>query len=152
MNPVNIPIPAPQRSLNLSNSGTSAVANGTLFISQVRDATGASGGTASGVYVSDEFSNPNARGLRLFVNTSGAATGTATVKLQNREIISGNWVDISGATITNDGTGSTKMFTVHPDLPTGAVSCQQHVGTRWRAVMTLANAPLTCSASADYLN
>lgn len=151
-------VPAPTPSQGVSyQSGPSGGQNtpaqdGIVFKSQVRDQTGASGGSASGVYTSDVFQNPAAKGLRLFVNiATGAATGTVTIKLQAQSPDLTFW-DVSGATtaaLAGNTTGA--VYTIYPAMPTGAASAQQHVGSRWRLVATLANAPATFAVGADYL-
>lgn len=138
--------------------------SGVLFTSQVRDATGASGGSASGVYTSSEHYNRSARGVRLnvVIAPTGAATGTVTVKLQVADPVSNSssgtvWTDISGATTAAiNGTGALtgSLLTIYPGL-TGIANANdavnQHLGPRWRAVATVALAPLTFTVGADYL-
>ena len=157
---VNEPID-PQSPIDATAKGGDAGAPGILFASQVRDQTGASGGSASGVYVSSEHYNRGARGVRLnlVISPTGAATGTVTVKLQAPCPVPDStgsivWTDISGATtaaIAGTGAITGTMFTLYPGVVTGASSCNMQLGPRWRAVATLANAALTFVVGADYL-
>ncbi len=129
---------------------------GVLFRAQVRDQTGASGGSASGAYTSSEHYNRSARGVRLnvVIAPTGAATGTVTVKIQHPDPVTGIWTDMSGATTAAvNGTGALtgSGYVVYPTIPTGSGSAQQHLGPRWRAVATVANTTLTFSVGADYL-
>lgn len=157
----------PQSPINAQTIGAAAnAAPGILFASQVRDQTGASGGSASGVYNSSEHYNRTARGVRAFltINPTGAATGTVQFKVQVVDPISGLWTDLtgtSGATVAIAGTGAATPvpFTIYPlgtvdttGSATGApVIVNQQLGPRWRGVLTLANAALTVTVGADYL-
>ena len=160
---VNEPID-PQSPIDPTAKGGDAGAPGILFASQVRDQTGASGGTASGVYVSSEHYNRGARGVRLnlVISPTGAATGTVTVKIQVPCPVPDStgsvvWTDISGATtaaIAGTGAITGTLLTLYPGL-TGIANANdavnQALGPRWRAVATLANAALTFVVGADYL-
>jgi hypothetical protein len=160
---INEPID-PQSPLNPQAAGYDG-APGVLFASQVRDQTGASGGSASGVYTSSEHYNRGARGVRLnlVINPTGAATGTVTLKLQVADPVTSTWSDLngtSGAFVAVNGTGAPTgvIYTYYPlgtsdttgSASTGGIVNQQ-VGPRWRAVATLANAALTFTVGADYL-
>ena len=152
-----VPIPTPVQGVTYGAEDNNLPArDGTIFKAFVRDQTGASGGSASGAYTSDWFQNPAAKGVRLFINIStGAATGTTTVKIQVQD--PGNptaaW-DLSGATtaaLAGNTTGA--VLTVYPNLTqTGANTFVQNaLGSRWRVVATQALAPATFSVGADYL-
>ncbi len=148
--------------------------SGILFASQVRDATGASGGSASGVYTSGEHYNRSAKGVRLnlVIAPTGAATGTVTLKIQVPDPVSDSssgtvWTDLvgllsaaTGFSINGTGALTGAIFTIYPGLTgiadaassgTAGTTINQHLGPRWRAVATLANAPLTFTVGADYL-
>lgn len=153
-----VPIPTPVQAVSHGAQNNNLPAHdGVIFKAVVRDATGANGGSASGVYTSDWFQNPAAKGVRLFVNIStGAATGTTTVKIQVQDpgpVTAAAW-DLSGATtsaLAGNTTGA--VLTVLPNLTqTGANTFVQNaLGSRWRVVATQALAPATFSVGADYL-
>ncbi len=150
--------------------------SGILFASQVRDATGASGGSASGVYTSSEHYNRSAKGVRLnlVIAPTGAATGTVSLVIQVPDPVSDSssgtvWTDLVG-TLTNTATGplgvngtgalTGAIMTIYPGLSgiadaSGASGVgtviNQHLGPRWRAKVTVTNAPLTFTVGADYL-
>ncbi len=153
---VNEPVPG-QGPIDPTVPAASGKQAGIVFGSQVRDQTGASGGSTGGVYTSQEFYNPTARGvqLNLVIAPTGAATGTVTLKLQNIDPVSDTvWTDISGATTAAiNGTGALTgtIFTVYPGVLTGASSANIPLGPRWRAVATVANASLTFTVGANYL-
>lgn len=170
MQPVNMPVPTPGPTAAVGGiSGPIAQQiPGTIFALQTRDQTGTTGaastggisGSTGGVYTSDEYSNRNARGARFYVTNSGAATGTAALQVQVAppgqppSTTGPNWVSMSGASLTVNGTGGTALLTVYPGLTgiadaTGANN--QHLGVRWRATLTMANASGACSVFADYL-
>lgn len=142
-------------------TATGAVAkSGVIFASQVRSFTGASGGTASGVYVSQEFYNPSAKGVRfnLVIAPTGPATGTVTLKLQVIDPVSNTvWTDVSGATtaaIAGTGALTGTLMTIYPGLSgiaNAADIVNGFVGPRWRAVATVALDALTFTVGADYL-
>lgn len=148
---------------------------GVLFASQVRDATGTGGGSASGVYTSSEHYNRSARGVRLnvVIAPTGAATGTVTVNIEVPDPVSNSssgtvWTTLGGSIGANafvlNGTGALTgaLLTVYPGLTgiadasgasgvSGGTTLNQHLGGRWRAKVTLANAALTFTVGADYL-
>jgi hypothetical protein len=163
------------QNINEPVPGTGGVANatgpfdraGTVFASQVRSFTGASGGTASGVYNSQEFYNPTAKGVRLnlVIAPTGAATGTVLLKVQ----VPSPAPDSTGSTVWTDLTGTSGGFaavngtgalTGVPYLiyprgiadSTGAMAVvDQPLGPRWRVVATVGLAALTFTVGADYL-
>ncbi len=133
--------------------------SGIIFRSQARSESGASGGTASGAYVSQDFYNPTAKGVRLYtvINPTGAATGTVTVKIQVIDPATDTYVDLSGATtaaINGTGAPTGVLLTVYPGL-TGIANANdavnQFLSPRWRAVATVALASLTFTVGGDYL-
>jgi hypothetical protein len=159
---INEPVPG-QSPIDSTKAGTNKGAYGAVFLSQVRDQTGASGGGASGVYNSQEFYNPTARGVQLLVviSPTGAATGTATFQVQVIDPVTSTWVNLGGAPVIN-GTGALNgtPITVYPGLTgiadsisaTGSASTiNQHLGPRWRLQATLANAALTFTVGGNYL-
>lgn len=131
--------------------------DGVVFVSENRDATGTGShpaGSASGVYTSDIFQNPGGVGLRVFVGIStGAATGTTTVKVQVQDPATLSWWDLTGATTTAlAGNTTGGVLTIHPAITVGAnVGVSQCIGPTWRLVMTQALAPATVTVGADYL-
>jgi hypothetical protein len=151
---VNEPVPGTGGVATATGPNPSA---GVIFASQVRDATGASGGSASGVYNSQAFNNDTARGvqLNLVIAPTGAATGTVTLKLQVLDPVSNTvWTDLSGATTAAiNGTGALTgtLLTVYPGVLTGASSANISLGPMWRAVVTVALAPLTFTVGGNYL-
>ena len=154
----------PSSPINAQTIGAAAnAAPGILFASQVRDQTGASGGSASGVYTSSEHYNRTAKGLHAFltINPTGAATGTALFKVQVIDPISGLWTDLTGtaggfAAINGTGAATPVLYTVYPlgtsDATGAGAIVNQQLGPRWRGVLTLANAALTVTVGADYLS
>lgn len=136
---------------------------GTIFSLVTRTLTGASGGSASGAYISSEHYNRSARGIRCYIVASGAATGTAQFKLQVIDPVSAKWIDLPGATTTAlDGTGSGvtgALLTVYPGLTgiadvtgtPGDIKVDNILGPRWRGVLTVALSNSTCSVGADYI-
>lgn len=159
---INEPVPG-QGPIDSTKAGTNKGAEGGVFLSQVRDATGASGGSATGVYNSQEFYNPTARGVRLnvVISPTGAATGAVTFQVQVIDPVTSTWANLGGTPVIN-GTGALNgtLITVYPGLTgiadvvtaTGSTSTiNQHLGARWRLQATLANAPLTFTVGGDYL-
>lgn len=132
----NFLVPAP---MNLG-AADGANRNGTIFESSQRTAA---------AYNSDEFHNPSALGVDIFVNVT-AATGTVTVKLQKKDPVSGDWKDIAGATTA--ALSADAAFTVYPGIAeTANVSISDHLGPVWRVVATVATDVVTFSVGASYL-
>ena len=90
-------------------------------------------------------------GAKIFVDVSVHNGGTVTVKLQAMDQISGNWVDITGATTAAlSGSNQTVVLNVHPALTASAnVAVSQLMGNTCRAVATVATAAVTFSVSVD---
>lgn len=154
---INEPVP------NLSTDPTvQGIGAGVIFASQTRSQTGASGGTASGVYVSQERYNFSAKGLRLYMNmTTGASTGTVVIQVQVPDPANPtNWMAIGSTGVTGTGptgttgAGSFLVLTLYPGL-TGIADATTNtnaiLGPRWRVQATLANAPSTFTLGGDYL-
>lgn len=163
---VNERVPSPRPEAGTYNTldasqPNSAGRSGVIFATAVRSLTGASGGSASGAYTSQSIYNPTARGIRLYLFSSGAATGTSTLKVQVFDPASLLWTDLPGAvTLAMDGTGAASTgpytLTIYPGLTIAATGAafskvDQHLGIEWRAVLTVALATATCSVGADYL-
>jgi hypothetical protein len=153
MNTVNQPIPG-----IASSSATGSGKSGVIFGSQARDQTGASGGTASGVYVSQEYYNPGNVGARFIVviSPTGNASNTVTFKVQVADPVSAPtiWSDLPLATTTAiNGTGALTgtQLTIYPSAATTGTVVNQHLGTRWRGVATVAVGTLTFTVGGDYL-
>lgn len=154
---INEPVPNP--STDATKQGIGA---GVVFASQTRDQTGASGGTASGVYVSQERYNFSAKGLRLYFNMStGASTGTVTLQVQVPDPVNPtSWVNVGAASsgytgaTGQTGGGSFMALTLYPGL-TGIADASGNtnaiLGPRWRVQATVANAPATFTVGGDYL-
>lgn len=163
----NEPVPSPlpgQAAYNTLDSSRVAQKSGVIFASQSRTPTGASGGSASGVYVSEEMQNSAARGVRLTMvcSPTGAATGTATFRVQVPDEVNGTWINLDATGFIMNGTGASGgiHYTIYPGLSgiadtvgTGANSAivNQHIGPRWRLQVTMANAALTFTVGGDYL-
>lgn len=105
-------------------------------------------------FTSPSMHNPNARGVRLFCINDGAGGSTLTVKIQIKDPNSGGWVDLTGAVTTALG-AVTSIITVYPGLTGTAdianLAINQHLGSEWRVVATVAVATGTSSVGADYL-
>ena len=118
---------------------------GTIFKSASR---------AVAAYTSSPFFNPNARGVRLWVVNDGAGGSTATAKIQVQDPATGNWMDLAGASTAAVG-AATAHLTVYPGLTgiadSAGITNNQHLGPRWRVVLTIAAATGTQSVGADYL-
>ena len=161
---VNEPID-PQSPIDPTVKGANAGSPGVLFAAQARDLTGASGGSASGAYISSEHYNKGARGVRLnlVISPTGAATGTVLLKIQ----VPSPALDTTGSTVWTDLTGTAGGFaavngtgaltgvqyTIYPmgtsDATGAGAIVNQQPGPRWRAVATVALASLNFTVGAD---
>ena len=152
----------PQSPIAQAQNSSGGQQPGVLFASQVRSQSGASGGTASGVYVSSEHYNRSAKGLQLFLvmNPTGAATGTVTLKVQVIDPVTEQAVDLTGtaggfAAVNGTGALTGVLYTFYPmgtsDATGAGAIVNEQVGPRWQAVATVANAALTFTVGANYL-
>ena len=113
------------------------------------------GGVASdGVYASSEIENAGAKGVRLFTVVANGG-GTVVIKIQVKDPATGVWVDLAGAATAALNNTAGSIITIYPGL-TGiadsvGVTINQHLGTPWRAVATVATATETFSVGATYL-
>lgn len=104
-----------------------------------------------------EYVNPGAKGIRVFIDVTdvGAGPGTVTVKVQNRDPASLNWVDVPEATSGAISTTGTTTLTLYPgqeEDTTAPVAVSEPLGVRWRLVATVATNAVTFSIGADYLD
>ncbi len=134
------------------NSSTDPQAQGVIFVTAARDQTTDSG-LGAGIYASAEIANPNARGVRLYTVVANGS-GTVAFKVQVRNPYLDTWVDLPGAAIAAYN-NNTKMITIYPGL-TGIADVadstnNQHLGSSWRVVATVATASETFSVAGDYL-
>lgn len=115
----------------------------------------ASASRAAAAYTSQEFSNPNCRGIRVYTANDAAGGSTATLKIQVKAPGSSTWIDLAGATTAALGSSTGSLLTVYPGLTgiadAAGVTINQHLGLAWRAVLTIAVATGVSSVSADYL-
>jgi hypothetical protein len=108
-----------------------------------------------GTYTSQEFTNPGAKGLRVF--TTNAATGgsTATVKVQVRMPGTTAWTDLAGAATAALGAVTGSLLTIYPGLTgiadSAGITINQHLGATWRLVLTVGTATSVSSVAASYL-
>jgi hypothetical protein len=106
-------------------------------------------------YNSQEFRNPKAKGLRLYVTNDGAGSSTATVKVQVRMPGTTNWTDLAGATTAALGAVTGSICTIYPGLTgiadAAGVTINQHIGGTFRLVLTIGTATGTSMVSAAFL-
>lgn len=126
---------------------------GYIFTTAARDQT-TDAGLGAGVYASSEQFNPYARGVRLFTVVANGS-GTVVVKIQIRNPYADGWIDLAGAATAALNNNAGALLTVYPGL-TGiadstGVTINQHLGSSWRLVATVATAAETFSVGADYL-
>jgi len=130
----------------------SSINSGALFPTAARSQTG--GVASDGVYASAEQTNPGARGVRLFTVVANGS-GTVTVKLQVKNPYTDTWVDVAGAATAALNNNAGAIITVYPGLTgiadAAGVTINQHLGSTWRAIATVATASETFSVGADYL-
>jgi hypothetical protein len=142
--------PLPTRGINCNAVNTTPL-DGVLFDTASRTHNG--GLASDGVYATDAIYNPNAKGVRLYVIVANGS-GTVTVKIQVQNHITGAWIDLAGAASAALN-NSSAILTVYPGLTgiadSAGVTSNQHLGSMWRAVATVATAAETFSVSADYL-
>lgn len=106
-------------------------------------------------YTSQEFVNPDVKGIRIFTSNDGAGGSTATVKIQVKMPGTTNWTDLAGAATAALGAVTGSLLTVYPGLTgiadAAGVTINQHLGLSWRLVLTIGVATGTSQVSAHYL-
>lgn len=106
-------------------------------------------------YNSQEYVNPDCKGIRIFSTNDAAGGSTVTVKVQVRMPGTTNWTDLAGAATgtLNAVTGS--LLTIYPGLTgiadAAGITINQHLGLSWRLVLTIGTATGTSQVSAHYL-
>ena len=130
------------------------VTNNYLFPTAARLHTADLFGLGAGVYASDEIRNVSAKGVRLF-SVVANGSGTVVIKIQVKNPYTGTWVDLAGAATAALNNNVGVIITIYPGL-TGiadatGVTINQHLGSSWRAVATVATATETFSVAADHL-
>lgn len=106
-------------------------------------------------YTSQEFVNPDCKGIRIFTTNDAAGGSTATVKVQVRMPGSTAWTDLAGAVTAALGAVTGSLLTVYPGLTgiadAAGITINQHLGLSWRLVLTIGTATGTSSVAAHYL-
>lgn len=122
----------------------SVPAYGTIFQSSSRGAA---------TYNSDPMFNPGWPGVKLTVDVSVHNSGTVTVKIQTKDNVSGQWIDLAGATTAAlSGSNQTVTLTIYPGLAeTANVDVSTVLPQQWRVVATVASAAVTFSVGGEYL-
>lgn len=139
-----VPSPLPAQAVAHNNYGAAQVP-GTIFPSATR---------AAATYTSDAIHNPNALGVRLYVNvTDDGASGTVTVELQTKDPVSDTWLRIAGAvTAALTDTAVPSTLIVYPGVTAAAnLAVSQPVGTTWRVVAVVATNDVVFSVGAEHL-
>jgi hypothetical protein len=138
--PVETPLPAQASSEAASKSHVI----GTIFESSSR---------AAATYTSDELKNFEHPGVRLFINrTNVGGAGTVTAKIQVKDPVSGQWVDLTGAVTTALATVACSTLTLYPGLTAAANDkIDGHLGVTWRVSVTVAANAVVFSISGEYL-
>lgn len=107
------------------------------------------GGTTT--QTSADFANPNARGVKVVLDTTVIGTGSITVTIQSKDRASGKYYTLlAGAAVV---TNVTNVYTVFPGAPVAAnVSANDQLPEVWRIVVTANNAnPATYTVGAALL-
>lgn len=118
----------------------------TVFSLATRTTSGGSGNATYGHY------NYTHRGIKLHIDVDAVVgTGTVDCKVQGRDPVSGNWIDIAGASTGADGVGTTEL-TIYPGIgETGNVSVSDVLPKNWRVYATVATSA-TFSVGASYID
>lgn len=132
--------PVPSKGLNYSSSPNK---DGSIFASAARGAA---------TYTSDEYANQDARGLQLYIDITNANGGSLVAKLQSKDPVSGNWVDIAGAVTASLGSNATTVLTLYPGVTeTANVDVANSLPAQWRVSVTVSTATMTFSIGGVYL-
>lgn len=143
----NQPVPSPLPSAQVAAGSTNV--EGVIFPSASR----------TGTNNSDEMFNANCKGVRLYIDATnvGAGPGTVTVKIQGRDPVTDNWVDITGATTAALNAVQTRTLTLYPGITAAAGSATTNTEVSsflpcsWRVVATVAVNAVVFSIGGEYL-
>ena len=108
-------------------------------------------------YNSEGFARGLNRGVRLYLDiTTETGTATLDVKLQGRDVASGDWVDVPGAAFAQKSAVTTDpvSLTVYPGIAeTAGETVSDVLPAWWRVVAVVAGggAAMTFSVGADLL-
>lgn len=146
----NQPVPSTTAALATSNT----LPAGVIFVSAVRTQTGGPG--ADGIFTSDEISNANCKGVRLYINRT-VATGTLTVSVEGKDPVTDAWFTITGATTPALTSAIATTLTIYPSITaavgTGTTSTEvsTFLPSAWRVKAVVATNTTTWSIGAEYL-
>jgi hypothetical protein len=140
--PVETPLPA--QAVGEVQSRTALIGFGVLLPSVSRGV---------GSSTTDTIKNHNNPGVRLYIDVvSVGGAGTVTVKIQNQDPASKNWLDLAGAVTTALAAIGTSILEVYPGITAAAnVRLSDHLGLTWRVVGTVAGNAVQYSVGAEYL-
>ena len=100
----------------------------------------ASGALAEGANNSDDQTNDGYRGVQLVLDyTAESGTSpTLDVKVQVKDPVSGNYVDLAGAAFAQQNAVGTNMLTIYPGIAeTANVTVSDGLAKTWRIVGTV---------------
>lgn len=105
---------------------------------------------------SDDFEQIGFKGVRLYLDVSAASgtTPTLDVKIQAKDKLSGNYIDLTGAAFAQKTTTGTDYLTIYPGIgETANEAISDLVPNTWRAVATIGGTTpdFTFSLSAEYI-
>jgi hypothetical protein len=108
---------------------------------------------AAATYTSDAIHNPDALGVRLFIDiTDKGVSGTVTAKIQNQDPVSGSWVDLTGAVTSALAANGVTALTLYPGLTAAANDkIDGHLGMTWRVSVTVAANAVIFAINGVYL-
>lgn len=138
--PVSTPLPAAA----VDTLGSETIKHGTIFPLLSR---------AAATYNSDVICNPDAAGVRLFINiTDKGASGTVTAKIQVQDPVSGSFVDLTGAVTTALAANAVTCLSLYPGFTVAANDkIDGHLGYMWRVSVTVAVNACVFSIAGHYL-
>jgi len=109
-------------------------------------------------YNSDELQNAGCKGVRLYIDiTNVGGAGTLVVKIQTKDPLTKNWVDVTAATSVSFTATGTRTLTVYPGITAaagganGSTEVSNFISEAWRIVATVGTNAVVFSVGADYL-
>lgn len=113
----------------------------------------ASASRVAATYNSEDQVTAFAKGVIVFLNITAITAGNVALKVQGRDIESGDYIDIPSASLANQSAAGLDMLTVYPGIAeTANVSVSDRMPKYWRVVITVTTGPATFSVYAQALD
>jgi len=103
-------------------------------------------------YNSEDQTTAAFKGVIIYLSIT-ALTGTLDLKIQGKDTLTGEYIDVAGCSMPQQSATGIDMLTVYPGIAeTANVSVSDRMPTVWRVVTTVGTGPITYSVFATSLD